>query len=155
MWTNLPRDLVYEILEHIENIDTRRILNLKIKRIDPVKLSTFANLFNVIPKPVIHPYSAYIQLGPLRPTHLNLDPDDEINKTRSLYIIERYAEGSIIFNDYYIEIMEHTMQEPKEPRGNYIEQTCLSQLERDWLYNKWDGTEEHYKTSSYKAVLHL
>ena len=27
--------------------------------------------------------------------------------------------------------------------------------ETDWLYNTWDGTEEHYTRSSYKGVLNI
>ena len=87
MWEQLPNDIVKQILEHIEDIDTRLALGLKPRRIDTSK---FAQLFLGMQKPKVNSlYSSVVVLGPMHQTY---------NPTHSIptYTIEHYASGFVL-----------------------------------------------------------
>ena len=95
-----------------------------------------------------------LNLGPRRPTNYDVEPEDEAGKTAPIYERSVHADGSVRFDDYYLEYMVHTHAAVQE-RAATQDWICVSQSEQNWLYDVWDGTEDHYNADSYKARLRI
>jgi len=152
-WSKLPRDMMFEILEWVDDVDVRVAFRLKPRR---VAVGNFGELFDAIPKPVIRRYEAVLSLGPIRPTFMNIGPGNNMQRfaTSPTYVIHRFADASIHFDDYYREIVQYMpLIAPPAALTNHVQHFYVGKQTDDWLDREWDGTEEHYRTSSYKRVL--
>lgn len=154
---DLPRDLVDCILNCIDDIDTRRALALRPRRVRVP--DGFARAFAAMPKPVIDRYSARVALGPIRCTYLvNYDAllGRDVFIDAPMYTMERYADANC-WDDYFIFHVEHVERSQREHavgapgRPEVVEHIDVQTADDEWYSEEWDGTEEHYRRDSYRA----
>ena len=151
VFKDLPTDIIDLIFDYIDDIDTRRRLGLKPRRI---KIQdSFVKMFDKLPKPLITNHGATLSLGSMRPTYY----DEDVPSFHPTYLIIRIAEGGVYWDEYYIENVQYmrSFDTPPSNLTRYLENICMSPKEEKWLYNDWDGEKETYDKYSYKACLNI